>query len=473
MTISASDIVFRKSAVVTDTTGNGGRKSQTLVVSGSRHALFPRVTKAERTSGVTRYRKEFLCNESAADEIAYDVLAYLEHPSNGGDRFYLALATQIDTQGDIATAPPTWMGCGQLNTMLAGGETTVLLNMEADDYIFPSGGYLHLTDKFATGQTIASDVSIGDSVTLIGGTWERVAASTDVEYPNGLYVGSNTVLTVQGGSNEEYISIKDYVFTDEDIGNGDGSDTSPALTNLLNGTNGIYAQTGMLPVVTATCGTVARTVNVAADGTVSGYCSAGELDMADGTWTTDITWTTAPDNLTDILITYRENPFTFSGNVATVYLDAQVANAYATVNSYGAGCVYSSTVQPTSANWVETSPAGTYDESSYPLILYNDGVEYDTWTVTFTSATAFTVSGVNAGSVGTGSISADFSPTNVDTGQPYFTISKDGWGGTWASGDTVTFLTNPSTLPLWWTELVPVATSQEPNNLVTLGWYLE
>ncbi len=63
MAVVATDIKFRKSAIVTDTGSNGGRKSQTEVVSGTKHNLFPRITDAERTAGGTRYRKEFWINE--------------------------------------------------------------------------------------------------------------------------------------------------------------------------------------------------------------------------------------------------------------------------------------------------------------------------------------------------------------------------------------------------------------------------
>lgn len=473
MTVAASDISFKKSAIVTDTSANGGRKGQVAVVSGARHSLFPRVSKAERTAGITRYRKEFMCNENAEDDVAYDVMAFLEFPSNGGDRFAIGKGTQVDTQGDLATNVPIWMGVGALQTALNGGETSVALTMESDDFVFPNGGYLHLSNKFMTSQTIASDVSIGDSVELSGGTWGKIAATTDITYPKGLYVGNDKVMTVQDSTNEEWLQLADNLYTDEDIGDGDGSNTSPALTTLAHKTNGICTQAGKLPVVTATIGGQTKTVNVAADGSCSGYCSAGQLDMATGVWTTDITWNAAPDNVTNITITYRENCFSYSGNVATAQLAGQVANAYSTTNSYGAGCIHESEIKPASADWSENSVAGTYDEASYPLTLYNDGTEYDTWTITFTSATAFTCSGANEGSVGTGSVSSDFAPTNPNTGQPYFKIDKDGWGGTWANGETITFTTNPAGIPIWWREIVPAATAQEPNNIAVLGWYLE
>lgn len=475
MSVTATDIIFRKSSIVTDTTANGGRKSQIQVISGAKHNLFPRVTRSERIAGVTRYRKEFWCNDNASDETAYGVLIYLEHPSNAGDRFYFGIGTQTNTQGDIVTTEPAWYGCGQLETALSGGETSVKLTMENNDFVFPNNGYLHLTNKFATGQTVDSDVSIGDSVTYGGGTWSKIASTTDIDYPNGLYTGSNVVMTIQGSTNEEWLQLANNLYSDEDIGDGDGITTNPALTTLTNNTNGICDQPGLLPVVTATSGGSTRTVNVAADGSCSGYCSAGQLNMTTGVWTVDIDWTTAPDNATDIIITYRENCYLYAGNVATVYLETgeQVSNAYLTTNSFGSGCINAGDVITTISNWSENSVSGTYDESGYPLVMYNDGTEQDNWTLTFTSATNFTVSGTNEGSVGTGNVGADFSPTNANTGQPYFTIDKDGWAGTWAVGETVTFTTSPSAQPIWLKEVVPAGTAQESNNMIPLGYYAE
>ena len=49
MSVVASDIRFRKSTVVTDIATNGGRVGYVEVLSGVKHGLFPRITKAERT----------------------------------------------------------------------------------------------------------------------------------------------------------------------------------------------------------------------------------------------------------------------------------------------------------------------------------------------------------------------------------------------------------------------------------------
>jgi hypothetical protein len=474
MTIAASDVKFRKSMVVSDTTSNGGRKdSEAQVVSGAKHNLFPRVTNAERTAGVTRYRKQFWCNEDTADEIAYAVSIWLEFPSNGDDRFAMALGSQTNTQGDISgSSDILWVGCGQLQTALSGSETSVIVTMESTDFKAVPGGMLHISDKFATSQTVDSDVQIGDSVQYNVDHWEKIAADTDITYPKGLYVGSSVVMTEQGGTNEEFLTIKDQI-VDEDIGTGDGSSTTPTLTDLADITNEVMTESGYLPVVTATCGSTQRTVNIAANGACSGYCSAGQLNMADGTWTTDITWTTAPDNATDILISYYDQPWSYSGNNMTIQLDDAVANSYATANTYVACCIDVAEVEGTFDNWGESAAgSGTYDETTYPVDVPSVAEE-DTWTLTFTSATEFNIVGTNSGSVGTGDTSTDASPTNPKTGRPYFTLDKDGWADTWATNDYITFKTHPAAVPLWMREVVPAAATAVERNLLVLGWYAE
>jgi hypothetical protein len=213
-------------------------------------------------------------------------------------------------------------------------------------------------------------------------------------------------------------------------------------------------------------------VTVGADGVCSGYCTAGELNMSDGTWTTQITWTTAPDNGTDITVTYRERACTYTGNVATVSLAEQVAGAYLTENTFGAGCVYAEEIGAAVQDFTVSSSAGAYDDAGYPLTLYNDGVVYDEFEITFTSASNFTCSGLYSGDCGSGAVTADFAPENPDTGQPYFLLAKDGFGGTWQAGDTITFTTLPAALPLWLRETVPAGAAAD-DNLLVLGWYCE
>lgn len=477
MAITASDIVFRKSVVQTDTDANGGRKGMVLVNSGVRHALFPRVTKAQLSSGIQRWRKYFYCNENADDETSYGVLIYLMRPSNAGDRFYLAEGTHRDTQGVFNRADNpydrVWTGVGQLASALSGEETSLTLTMSESDYQFPNGGYLYLSDNTMTGQTIDSDVSIGNSVTFADGSWSKIGNTTDISYPNGWCVAADEVLTIQDTTNEEFLQIAENTYSGEVIGTGDGSNATITLSTLTNNTNGISRQPDYLPVITTVCGGTTRTVNIDADGVCSGYCTGGQLNMETGAWTTDITWESAPDNGVNITAAYAERPYSYSGNDVTVQLKDQVANAYSVGGTYGSGCIYSNEVKCSVESWNETSSEGTYDETTYPLTLYNDGTVEEDWTLTFDDSSTFTVTGGYYGDIGSGSIGSDFSPTNPDTGQPYFTLLSAGWGGTWASGDMISFTTHPSALPILLEQYVPGGTAAESYNVLPVGAYTE
>lgn len=498
MTVESTDIKFRKSVVQTDTDANGGRKGTTEVVSGARHALFPRVTKTQRENGLVRSRKEFYCNENTDDETAYGVLIYMMRPSNAGDRFYMAEGTQRDTQADYARRDDidtyadtrwdrTWTGAGQLETALSGGEEQVSLTMENSDFQFENGGYLYLSNNTMTGQTIDADAKIGDSVYFSGGSWSKVTHTDNITYPYGWMVDTDEVLTKQTSTNEEFLQIATKLTEDEAIGTGDGASATITLSDLANGTNGICRVAGIDStesdhpvVVTAppTGGGDDMKARFDPDGSLdvaNSDASAGELDMTDGTWTTDITWDTAPASGSDnITITYAENAFFYSGNVATIELAEQVANAYsADGTTYGAGCIYADEVECSYDSWTESSSSGTYDESSNPPVLYNDGTVEDDWTLTFSDSANFSVSGAYYGSIGSGSTGTDFEPVNSDTGQPYMKIESAGWGGTWAAGETITFTTHPSAVPILLDEEVPAGTTQEPNNLLPIGSYTE
>ncbi len=96
MGVSKEDIKYVKSATVTDTSANGGRKSYNTIPNRTKYNLFPRVTRAERLDGITRYRKQFIWNKNTSLETAGSVMAYLLFPSPADDMFYIAAGTQSD-----------------------------------------------------------------------------------------------------------------------------------------------------------------------------------------------------------------------------------------------------------------------------------------------------------------------------------------------------------------------------------------
>lgn len=90
-----------------------------------------------------------------------------------------------------------------------------------------------------------------------------------------------------------------------------------------------------------------------------------------------------------------------------------------------------------------------YNLIAYPIAIDNRGSVSERWKIKFTSSTAFELYGEQRGLVATGSTASSFSPTNPQTGTPYFTIEADGWGSGWQVGNTVRFDTDAAAAPLW------------------------
>lgn len=97
------------------------------------------------------------------------------------------------------------------------------------------------------------------------------------------------------------------------------------------------------------------------------------------------------------------------------------------------------------------STAGTFNETLMQMPCL--GVVYQTITITFITPSLFVVTSNNSDfsstAVTAGSISLEYSPINVLTGQSYFTIPTTCWGGTFAKDDTVSITTIPPHVPVW------------------------
>lgn len=170
--------------------------------------------------------------------------------------------------------------------------------------------------------------------------------------------------------------------------------------------------------------------------------------------------------------TGNEEELTISGTPTVSGLDVTITTATALANGYAAALTYVASVYPggdlvaTVDNWVETG-AGTYDETTSPVLLDHIGTAEQTWTLTFTDATNFTVIGDTIGSVGSGTIGSDFAPVNSAVSKPYFTLRSTGWGGTWAAGNTIVFQTHPNAIPIWETRVVPPSCPSMAGNGIT------
>jgi len=138
--------------------------------------MFPNVTQAERTSGVTRYRKFFFRNKNNALETAVSSRIWISQRSLGGDYFRLKAGTDTDIQS-AADDYTSWMGTGYLTQPLATDATSMEALFDAADGVYDSsrirlcdnsGGEEFLTIKSSGGVS-----RNGNTATIITTTGAR------------------------------------------------------------------------------------------------------------------------------------------------------------------------------------------------------------------------------------------------------------------------------------------------------------
>jgi hypothetical protein len=159
------------------------------------------------------------------------------------------------------------------------------------------------------------------------------------------------------------------------------------------------------------------------------------------------------------------------GTEITITTTTPLANGYTVASGSRVMSVYEAgNVECTTTNWVETSSAGTYDEVGYPIVNDNIGTVEQTWTLTFSDAANFTCSGDTVGAVGSGMISSNFSPNNPTFSKPYLNLLSAGFGGTWATGDTIVFQTHPAAVPIWEKRVVPAGAGSLSSNSIVIAF---
>ncbi len=161
----------------------------------------------------------------------------------------------------------------------------------------------------------------------------------------------------------------------------------------------------------------------------------------------------------------------YGTDFATVDVSPALVNSYDTSNTLVSSVLELPSAVAGVTGVSVVSGSGSFDAATVGnLIAHNKGAVEENWTLTFTSATTFTVSGNTVGTLASpGSISADYAPLNPATGTPYFTIKAIGWGGTFQTNDTVTFATQPAAIPIWYRRQVPAGTFSLANDYTSLA----
>lgn len=162
---------------------------------------------------------------------------------------------------------------------------------------------------------------------------------------------------------------------------------------------------------------------------------------------------------------------TYGADYATVDVASPLANSYGTSNTVVSSVLEVASVAGTVSGVAVTSVGGNFNSATVGnLVAHNKGAVAENWTVTFTGATTYVVAGTSVGALASaGSTTADYAPINPSTGTPYFTIKALGWGGTFQTGNTMTFATTPAAIPVWYRRQVPAGTFSLANDYASLA----
>ena len=182
-----------------------------------------------------------------------------------------------------------------------------------------------------------------------------------------------------------------------------------------------------------------------------------------------------------VRIKNHSSAVSWNGNLVTLTLTTGTTmdNAYLASNTRVASVIEAGDIWAHTDNWGLSSSSGTFANwngsgiapvtlTGARMVDFIAGVE-QVWTITFTNSTTFTCVGDTVGAVGGGTISSDFAPNNPDYSRPYFTLPTALWGGTWASGNVLTFKTHPAAFPIWEKRIIPPNTAALSGNKVIIG----
>ena len=485
-------IEYFKSQNPVDGDAGGGIMSDNLISRTAMENIFRHISGAERTAGATLYRKIWPKKVSGISTLTKFLLDRL---STSEDRFQIKAGGYEDTTAyadDIGWTETniTWTAGTRKITManphaaLSVGEL-ILVTTSGGAFrgMFKVASYIDTTNFTVSAAIRGSDpantdtvrafwIGSGDLKTAItGGTTSTVVA--DFEDASGIYVGMLlalvdwdhldgngqrtvefcTVTGVAWNVNEATITVSSNVVGDRDP-KTKGSQTGTADENFdLNG----------LTLLVSVDGAAYQTVTFESDGMTAAQVATFINDNTTGC--------TASASGTKVKIEtdsyYAENSIQLgvdSTALTELGLDSTIHNG--TTGTVVCGVLEHETLAASHSTPVKTSAAGVFTDN---IVDYDVGAIYDVVTVTFTSATEFTVAGVNVPYYGAGDIATVFRIGHL--GSYYFEIPTSCWGGVWALGDTMVFTTYPAAKPIWIKEVVPAGAAAASLNRAHLSSY--
>jgi hypothetical protein len=216
MPITATDLKWMRSAIVSDSGTNGGALGSSEIINGLKNNIFGDVSESERLSGSETYRKVFIKLENAENLPLISPKVFMEAPTAGDDAITLINATAIDTKDDI-DGTYNEVGCATLSQDILAGSfsLTALLDINGAT-TFEVGDSILISDTYPLGtgagnsefrviDSVSYDVD-GDLVTItvteaIGNNYTNGVATVSgvLDYPAVEVTMTNFTTSTSGG----------------------------------------------------------------------------------------------------------------------------------------------------------------------------------------------------------------------------------------------------------------------------------
>lgn len=200
MAILASDLRVFRAETNNDTPTNGGEISTTQSVSGVSGNVFPRVSLAERTAGLTRYRKAFHRVNNTGNNTLYDaqLLMFKHTPAEDAITVFATNFTEI--QDDVAAIVGTknHYGAGTLANPASSGALTIDVDPEqATHTVYRVGDRVYITDK-DTYESVAGNEEFGVIDSVGAGPGGSTTIGLETQLLNSYAAGTTRVSSIMG-----------------------------------------------------------------------------------------------------------------------------------------------------------------------------------------------------------------------------------------------------------------------------------
>ncbi len=185
MSINASELIWRNPENISDTGSNGGRMTAVAVTTNVKNNIWPDVPQAERTSGSTKYRKQFIHVANDDDLTLVQSRVFVETNTPGDDSVCIFPGTFTDTQASI-TGTERLYGCGKLNANYGISATSIqVLTEDVALNYFRAGDLIRISDKLTvdalSGNEQVCTIAAG-GVSYAGNIATLVITSTPLQY---------------------------------------------------------------------------------------------------------------------------------------------------------------------------------------------------------------------------------------------------------------------------------------------------